>query len=228
MRVFPYLHLFLNETFELTSRVLIFKKKEDGEKNQTLLFLQNASWNYLVASSLGLTLFFVLQCVRSLWAFPFYSFSFLFISALPALPTVLIWNHRSIFFFKKETLLLFVSWVENEGKAQNEKREANTRHTHTHIKNNKKKKTQAASLKQNCRFEMSQILFSVSSGHQGVRSVFPCLFPLLTFSTERQRRFKLVHIGHLSSSDSKHLQVFAWRVRETHLLPLEIYSNRRV
>lgn len=43
MRVFPYLHLFLNETFELTSRVLIFKKKEDGEKNQTLLFLQNAS-----------------------------------------------------------------------------------------------------------------------------------------------------------------------------------------
>lgn len=132
------------------------------------------------------------------------------------------------FFFLKETLLHFVSWVENEGKAQNEKREANTRHTHTHIKNNKKKKTQAASLKQNCRFEMSQILFSVSSGHQGVRSVFPCLFPLLTFSTERQRRFKLVHIGHLSSSDSKHLQVFAWRVRETHLLPLEIYSNRRV
>lgn len=133
------------------------------------------------------------------------------------------------FFFKKKHYFFLSAGWKTRGKhrMKNARRTPDT-HTHTHIKNNKKKKTQAASLKQNCRFEMSQILFSVSSGHQGVRSVFPCLFPLLTFSTERQRRFKLVHIGHLSSSDSKHLQVFAWRVRETHLLPLEIYSNRRV
>lgn len=209
MRVFPYLHLFLNETFELTSRVLIFKKKRRRGKKPNITFsskcllklscrLVSRAHAVLCASvcevALSLSLLFFLL--------PFYICSTCF-------------SHSSYlkspvhFFFLKETLLLFVSWVENEGKAQNEKREANTRHTHTHIKNNKKKKTQAASLKQNCRFEMSQILFSVSSGHQGVRSVFPCLFPLLTFSTERQRRFKLVHIGHLSSSDSKHLQVFA-------------------
>ena len=99
-------------------------------------------------------------------------------------------------------------------------------HTHTHKEKKTKKKTRTASLKQSCCFEMSQIIFSVLSGHQGVRSVFPCLFPLLTFRTESQRRFKLVHIGHLSSSDSKHLQVFAWRVRETRLLPLKVLHFR--
>ena len=93
MRVFPYLHLFLNETFELTSRVLILKKKRGWGKNiyfssKCLLKLScrlvSRAYSVLCASMCEVALSF------SFFFFFVFFFSFLFISALPALPTVLI------------------------------------------------------------------------------------------------------------------------------------------
>ena len=223
MRVFPYLHLFLNETFELTSRVLILKKKKRMGKKH--LFFFKMPLEIILSprlSGLLCSLCFNVWGRSELFLFFFFFFlspSFLYLLYL-LFPQFLSEITGPFFFKKKHYFFLSAGW-----KTRGKHRMKNARRTperHTHMKT--KKKTQAASLKQSCCFEMSQVLFSVLSGHQGVRSVFPCLFPLLTFSTEHQRRFELAHIGHLSSSDSKHLQVFACRTQETYLLPLEVIN----
>lgn len=133
MRVFPYLHLFLNETFELTSRVLIFKKKRRRGKKPNITFsskcllklscrLVSRAHAVLCASvcevALSLSLLFFLL--------PFY------ICSTCSSHSSYLKSPVHFFFKKKHYFFLSAGWkTRGKHRMKNARRTPDT-HTHTH------------------------------------------------------------------------------------------------